>query len=46
MVINDLQVARDLNGKISFLMDKKLTYPMYYNEIRESDDPRIRAMTH
>jgi phospholipid/cholesterol/gamma-HCH transport system ATP-binding protein len=46
MVINDLQIARDLNGKISFLMDKKLTYPMYYNEIRESDDPRIRAMTH
>ncbi len=47
MVVNDLQVARDLNGKISFLMDKKLTYPMYYDEIKESDDPRIRrAMVH
>jgi len=44
MVINDLLVARDLNSKISFLIDKKLTEPMFYNEIRNNKDSRIRAM--
>jgi phospholipid/cholesterol/gamma-HCH transport system ATP-binding protein len=44
MVISDLQVARDVNSKISFLMDKKLTMPMYYNEIQNNENPRIRAM--
>jgi len=44
MVINDLLVARDLNSKISFLLDKKLSEPMYYNEIRNNEDSRIRAM--
>jgi len=44
MVINDLLVARDLNSKISFLIDKKLSDPMYYNEIRNNEDSRIRAM--
>jgi phospholipid/cholesterol/gamma-HCH transport system ATP-binding protein len=44
MVVNDLQVARDLNGKISFLANKKLTEPMRYDEIKDSDNPRIRAM--
>ncbi|MDR3000494.1 MAG: ATP-binding cassette domain-containing protein [Fibromonadaceae bacterium] len=44
MVISDLQVARDLNSKISFLIDKKLTKPMHFDEIKESDDPRLRAM--
>ncbi|MCL2101502.1 MAG: ATP-binding cassette domain-containing protein [Fibromonadales bacterium] len=44
MVISDLQVARDLNSKISFLMDKKLTEPMYFDEIKQSNDPRLKAM--
>jgi phospholipid/cholesterol/gamma-HCH transport system ATP-binding protein len=44
MVINDLLVARDLNSKISFLLDKKLSDPVYYNEIRNNEDSRIRAM--
>ncbi|MCL1966652.1 MAG: ATP-binding cassette domain-containing protein [Fibromonadales bacterium] len=44
MVINDLLVARDLNSKISFLIDKKLSEPMYYNDIRNNEDSRIRAM--
>jgi phospholipid/cholesterol/gamma-HCH transport system ATP-binding protein len=44
MVINDLQVARDLNSKISFLMNKKLTEPMFYDEIKNNEDIRIRAM--
>jgi phospholipid/cholesterol/gamma-HCH transport system ATP-binding protein len=44
MVINDLQVACDLNSKISFLMDKKLTEPMYFNEIKDNENPRLRAM--
>ncbi len=44
MVINDLQVACDLNSKISFLMDKKLTEPMYFDEIKEHEDPRLRVM--
>jgi phospholipid/cholesterol/gamma-HCH transport system ATP-binding protein len=44
MVINDLLVARDLNSKISFLIDKKLSDPMFYNEIRNNEDSRIRAM--
>jgi len=44
MVISDLQVARDVNSKISFLMDKKLTSPMYFNQLKDSLDPRIRAM--
>jgi len=44
MVINDLLVARDLNSKISFLIDKKLSDTMYYNEIRNNEDSRIRAM--
>jgi phospholipid/cholesterol/gamma-HCH transport system ATP-binding protein len=44
MVINDLLVARDLNSKISFLIDKKLSEPMFYNEIRNNEDSRIRAM--
>jgi len=44
MVINDLLVAKDLDSKISFLIDKKLSDPMYYNEIRNNEDSRIRAM--
>ena len=44
MVINDLLVAQDLNSKISFLIDKKLTEPMHYNDIKNSEDSRIRAM--
>jgi phospholipid/cholesterol/gamma-HCH transport system ATP-binding protein len=44
MVTGDLEAARDLNSKISFLIDKKLTKPMYYNDIRNSEDYRIRAM--
>ncbi|MCL1967146.1 MAG: ATP-binding cassette domain-containing protein [Fibromonadales bacterium] len=44
MVISDLQIAYDTNSKISFLMDKKLTPPMYFDEIQDSSDPRIRAM--
>ncbi len=44
MVINDLLVAKDLNSKISFLIDKKLSDPMFYNEIRNNEDSRIRAM--
>jgi len=44
MVVSDLQIAYDTNSKISFLMDKKLTAPMYFNEIQDSVDPRIRAM--
>jgi phospholipid/cholesterol/gamma-HCH transport system ATP-binding protein len=44
MVISDLLVARDLNSKISFLIDKKLSEPMYYHEIRNNEDSRIRAM--
>jgi phospholipid/cholesterol/gamma-HCH transport system ATP-binding protein len=44
MVTSDLNVARDLNSKISFLMDKKLTPPMYYDDLKNSDDPRIKAM--
>ncbi|MCL2283166.1 MAG: ATP-binding cassette domain-containing protein [Fibromonadales bacterium] len=44
MVVSDLQVARDLNSKISFLIDKKLTPPMYFDEIKEHENPRIRAM--
>jgi phospholipid/cholesterol/gamma-HCH transport system ATP-binding protein len=44
MVVSDLQVARDINSKISFLMDKKLTTPMYFNELKDSANLRIRAM--
>ncbi|MCL1956225.1 MAG: ATP-binding cassette domain-containing protein [Fibromonadales bacterium] len=44
MVVSDLLVARDLDSKISFLIDKKLSDPMYYNEIRNNEDSRIRAM--
>jgi len=44
MVISDLQVAREVNSKISFLMDKKLTTPMYFDELKDNPDPRIRAM--
>jgi len=44
MVVSDLQVARDVNSKISFLMDKKLTPPMYFDELKDHPDPRIRAM--
>jgi len=44
MVISDLQVARDLNSKISFLIDKKLTPPMHYDDLKNSENPRIRAM--
>jgi phospholipid/cholesterol/gamma-HCH transport system ATP-binding protein len=44
MVISDLQVARDLNGKISFIIEKKLSEPMYYDDIRNCEDERIRAM--
>ncbi len=44
MVVSDLQVAHDLNSKISFLIDKKLTEPMYFNEAKDHENPRIRAM--
>ena len=44
MVVSDLQVAHELNSKISFLIDKKLTPPMYFNEIKDHENPRIRAM--
>jgi len=44
MVINDLLVAKDLNSKISFLLDKKLSEPVFYNEIKNNKDSRIRAM--
>jgi len=44
MVVSDLQIAYDTNSKISFLMDKKLTPPMYFDELKDSADPRIRAM--
>ncbi|MDR2579925.1 MAG: ATP-binding cassette domain-containing protein [Fibromonadaceae bacterium] len=44
MVTSDLSVAQDLNSKISFLMDKKLTTPMRYEELANSEDPRVRAM--
>lgn len=44
MVINDLRVARDLNSKISFLINKKLTEPMFYNDIKNNENERIRAM--
>jgi len=44
MVVSDLQIAYDTNSKISFLMDKKLTAPMYFNQLKDSTDSRIRAM--
>jgi phospholipid/cholesterol/gamma-HCH transport system ATP-binding protein len=44
MVISDLTVAIELNSKISFLMDKKLTSPMYYDELKNHENPRIRGM--
>jgi len=44
MVTSDLNVAKDLNSKISFLIDKKLTTPMYYDDLKNSENPRIRAM--
>jgi phospholipid/cholesterol/gamma-HCH transport system ATP-binding protein len=44
MVVSDLQVAREVNSKISFLMDKKLTTPMYFDELKDSPNPQIRAM--
>jgi len=44
MVVSDLVVARDLNSKISFLIDKKLTEPLYFDEIKNHDNLRIRAM--
>lgn len=44
MVISDLQVAKDLNSKISFLIDKRLTEPMYFDEIKNSADSRLQAM--
>ena len=44
MVISDLQVAHDINSKISLLMNKKLTPPMYYEEIKNNQDSHIRAM--
>jgi phospholipid/cholesterol/gamma-HCH transport system ATP-binding protein len=43
-VTSDFFVARDLNSKISFLMDKKLTEPMYYDDLKNSENPRIRSM--
>ncbi|MCL2206715.1 MAG: ATP-binding cassette domain-containing protein [Fibromonadales bacterium] len=44
MVVSDLHVARELNSKISFLMDKKLTDPLFYDEIKNHENPRIRLM--
>jgi len=44
MVISDLQVAKDLNAKIAFILDKKLTEPMYYDDIRNNENDRIRGM--
>jgi len=44
MVVSDLQIAYDTNSKISFLMDKKLTPPMYFDQLKDSPDLRIRAM--
>jgi len=44
MVVSDLQVARELNSRISFLIDRKLTDPLFYDEIKNSDNPRIRLM--
>ncbi|GHV16557.1 ABC transporter ATP-binding protein [Fibrobacterales bacterium] len=44
MIINDLHIAQDLNSKISFLIDRKLTPPMLYDEIKNSPNSRIRAM--
>ncbi|MDR0518418.1 MAG: ATP-binding cassette domain-containing protein [Fibromonadaceae bacterium] len=44
MVTSDLLVARDLNSKVSFLMDKKLTEPINYEDIKNSENPRIRSM--
>jgi phospholipid/cholesterol/gamma-HCH transport system ATP-binding protein len=44
MVVSDLQIAYDTNSKISFLMDKKLTPPMHFNQLKDSPDLRIRAM--
>jgi len=44
MVISDLQIAYETNSKISFLMDKKLTPPLYFNQLKDSEDQRIRAM--
>ena len=44
MVVSDLQVAHELNSKISFLVDKKLTPPMYFNEIKDHESSHIRAM--
>jgi phospholipid/cholesterol/gamma-HCH transport system ATP-binding protein len=44
LVTNDLLVAKDLNSKISFLMDKKLTEPIFYADIRNNENSRIRAM--
>jgi phospholipid/cholesterol/gamma-HCH transport system ATP-binding protein len=44
MVVSDLQIAYDTNSKISFLMDRKLTPPIYFNQLKDSPDPQIRAM--
>jgi phospholipid/cholesterol/gamma-HCH transport system ATP-binding protein len=44
MVISDLNVAKELNSKISFLMDKKLTPPMYYDDLKNHENQRIRGM--
>ena len=44
MVENNLSVARDLRSKISFIMDKKLTTPMFYDDIRNNPNSKIRAM--
>jgi phospholipid/cholesterol/gamma-HCH transport system ATP-binding protein len=44
MVTSDLFVAQDLNSRISFLLDKKLTEPMYYDDLKNSENPQIRSM--
>jgi phospholipid/cholesterol/gamma-HCH transport system ATP-binding protein len=44
MVENDLSVARDLRSKISFIINKKLTTPMFWEDIKNNEDSRIRAM--
>jgi phospholipid/cholesterol/gamma-HCH transport system ATP-binding protein len=45
MVTHDFRIAHELNCRITFLKDRELTPPVHYDELPDSTDPFIRALT-
>ena len=46
IVTHDLLLAKDLDGRISFLNDGFLTEPMYFDELEHSKYDFVRALAH